>query len=266
MPSCRDSDAHWPPTRLQDPRAGTRNADRRCYVALWNWLLREQVGRGTRLAERHSTTWRAYHRDASRAGLWRQDWLLERARVVPVPRQVRALPEMLAKARWSKQYPLYDVSSPSDSTVVVVQKVAWVPAYEAAQAFVEMRLSREPIVHLVHPYPVSWSTLLAPLAQELDVPLVPYTEWLSALEGSVERGSAEEVEAMRLNPALRLLSFYEAQGGATDGAPEKEAMGLVFIATDKAVRVSEYLARLPQLDGERARTWLEAWRKSGFLS
>ena len=144
--------------------------------------------------------------------------------------------------------------------------MAWVPAYEAARAFGEMRRSSEPIVHLVHPRPVSWSTLLAPLAQELDIPLVPYAEWLSALEGSVERGSAEEVEAMRLNPALRLLSFYKAHGETTEGAPDREAMGLVFIATDKAVRVSESLARLPQLDEERARTWLEAWRKADFLS
>ncbi|KAM5543040.1 hypothetical protein V8D89_003424 [Ganoderma adspersum] len=145
-------------------------------------------------------------------------------------------------------------------------KVAWVPAYEAARAFTEMRHSSEPIVHLVHPQPVPWHTLLAPIAQELDVPLVPYAQWLVALEGSVERGSAEEVEAMRLNPALRLLSFYKAQTETTGGTLEREAMGLVFIATDKAVRVSASLARLPQLDGERAMMWLAAWRKAGFLS
>ncbi|KAI1791167.1 acetyl-CoA synthetase-like protein [Ganoderma leucocontextum] len=136
----------------------------------------------------------------------------------------------------------------------------------AARAFAELRRSPEPIVHLVHPRPVPWRTLLAPIAQELGVPLVPYTQWLSALAGSVEHGSAEEVEAMRLNPALRLLPFYKAQGETTEGAPDREAMGLVFIATDKAVRVSESLARLPQLDSERARMWLAGWRQSGFLS
>ena len=144
--------------------------------------------------------------------------------------------------------------------------MAWVPAYEAARAFTEMRHSSEPIVHLVHPRPVPWHTLLAPITQELDVPFVPYAQWLSALQGNVERGAAEEVEAMRLNPALRLLSFYEAQTETTGGAQEREAMGLVFIATDKAVRVSESLARLPQLGGERAMMWLAGWKKSGFLS
>ena len=109
-------------------------------------------------------------------------------------------------------------------------------------------------------------SLFAPIAQVLDAPLVPYARWLYALYGSVERGSAEEVGAMRLNPALRLLSFYEAQTETTGGAQEREAMGLVFIATDKAVRVSEPLARLTQLDGERAMMWLAGWKKSGFLS
>ncbi|PIL34373.1 hypothetical protein GSI_03148 [Ganoderma sinense ZZ0214-1] len=143
-------------------------------------------------------------------------------------------------------------------------KVTWFPAYEAAKAFTEMRHSPEPIVHLVHPRPVSWQSLLEPIAKELNVPLVPYTQWLSALESSVEHGSAQEVEVMRLNPALRLLPFYKVQSKAM--TPDREAMGLVFISTDKAVQVSESLARMPQLDGERARMWVAAWRKSGFLS
>ena len=96
------------------------------------------------------------------------------------------------------------------------------------------------------------------------MPLVPYTDWLSALESSVEQGSAQEVEVMRLNPALRLLLFFKAQSTAM--TPDREAMGLVFISTDKAVQVSESLARMPQLDGERATMWLAAWKKSGFLS
>ena len=96
-----------------------------------------------------------------------------------------------------------------------------------------MRHSPEPIVHLVQPRPVSWHTLLEPIAKELNVPLVPYTDWLSALESSVEQGSAQEVEVMRLNPALRLLLFFKAQSTAM--TPDRVAMGLVFISTDKAV-------------------------------
>ena len=89
------------------------------------------------------------------------------------------------------------------------------------------------------------------------MPLVPYADWLSALESSVEQGSAQEVEAMRLNPALRLLPFYKAQSTAM--TPDREAMGLVFISTDKTVQVSE---SLPRLDEERANMRLAAWKTS----
>ncbi|TBU23410.1 acetyl-CoA synthetase-like protein [Dichomitus squalens] len=142
-------------------------------------------------------------------------------------------------------------------------KVTWFPAYEAAKAFAEMRRSPESVLHLVHPHPVPWHALLAPIAEELGVPLVPYTQWLEKLEGSVEHGSAEEVEAMKANPALRLLPFYKAQAGTM--TPDREAMGLVFISTEKAVRVSESLAKMPQLGAERARMWLAAWKRSGFI-
>ena len=141
--------------------------------------------------------------------------------------------------------------------------MTWFPAYEASKAFAEMRHSADPVLHLVHPRPVPWRTIIAPIAEELGVPLVPYEQWLSALEGSVEQGSTEEVETMKANPALRLLSFYKAQ--AETMTPDREAMGLVFMSTEKAVKVSKSLANLPQLNADRARMWLAAWKRTGFL-
>ncbi|PIL33564.1 hypothetical protein GSI_04187 [Ganoderma sinense ZZ0214-1] len=148
--------------------------------------------------------------------------------------------------------------------------ITWIPCYEAAQALTELRHSSDPIVHLVHPRPVPWDSVLEPIARELNVPFVPYRTWLSTLEGSVvgEPGSTEQAHARRRNPALRLLPFYREQEEKIEEAhgPEREAMGFVFLSTDKAVRVSESLASLPETAGERALMWLAAWRKSGFLS
>ena len=70
---------------------------------------------------------------------------------------------------------------------------------------------------------------------------------------------------MGLNAALRLLSLYKARGEIVDRTLGVDVMGFATIGTDKAVRVSESLASLPQLDGETAMMWLVAWRKSGFL-
>ena len=141
--------------------------------------------------------------------------------------------------------------------------VSWFPAYEAAKAFTEMRNSPEPILHLVHPHPVSWSTLITPIAKQLDARLVSYDEWLAALEASVATGSAVELEAMAANPALRILPFFRSQKGTNTLG--REALGFVALSTEKATRVSGTLATLPQLDAGRAVSWVEGWRKTKFL-
>ncbi|TFK79675.1 acetyl-CoA synthetase-like protein [Polyporus arcularius HHB13444] len=140
--------------------------------------------------------------------------------------------------------------------------ISWFPAYEAAKAFAEMRHSPEPFLHLIHPRTARWHTVMAPIAELFDVPLVPYDQWVSALETSVEAGSAAEVEMMRQNPALRILPFFKAAKEPVDG---REAFGFVFLSTDKATKVSESLAQMPMLDAERAKLWVAAWKKSGFL-
>lgn len=97
----------------------------------------------------------------------------------------------------------------------------------------------------------------------MGVPFAPYKTWLCALEQSVGKGSTGEVEAMKINPALRILAFFKAQGEAI--APNREAMGLAWLSTEKAVKASQSLVKLAPLDDERPRMWLAAWKKSGFI-
>ncbi|KAI0643270.1 acetyl-CoA synthetase-like protein [Trametes meyenii] len=139
--------------------------------------------------------------------------------------------------------------------------VTWIQSYEAAKAYAELRHSLEPFVHLVHPRPVPWHRVVKPIAEALGVPLVPYADWLSALEKSIGAGDAAEVDLMKANPALRLLSFYKA----LTSSPEREPLGMVYLSTKNSTTVSETLANLPELDAERAKGWLAAWKRSGFL-
>ncbi|RPD79527.1 acetyl-CoA synthetase-like protein [Lentinus tigrinus ALCF2SS1-7] len=140
---------------------------------------------------------------------------------------------------------------------------SFIPSYPAARALVEMRNSTSPILHLVHPRPVSWHALITPIAAELRIPLVPYSTWLSALERSAADGFAAnaEVDAMRQNPALRLLEFFRGQTVSA----EKEAMGDVRLSTENAERASPELAHLAQLGEDISVSWVKAWRKSSFL-
>ncbi|OJT12273.1 Linear gramicidin synthase subunit D [Trametes pubescens] len=139
--------------------------------------------------------------------------------------------------------------------------ITWIPAYEGAKAFTEIRYSPEPFCHLVHPRPIPWHDIIAPIAEDLGVPLVPYAEWLATLQRSVEEGGANEVELMKANPALRLLSFYKE----LKSLPEREPLGMVYLSTETSTRVSSTLAALPPLDAERAKGWLTAWKRTGFL-
>ncbi|PIL27162.1 hypothetical protein GSI_10304 [Ganoderma sinense ZZ0214-1] len=138
-----------------------------------------------------------------------------------------------------------------------MNEVAFILSYPAARAFVEMRKSTPRTLHLVHPRPVAWKAIIAPIAEALDVPRVPYSQWLAALEKGAAEGSSDEVDAMRANPALRLLDFFRTQSRSNAGG--------MRLSTAKAEQASEELARMRELTPDDARRWVAAWRASGFL-
>ncbi|KAI9459305.1 acetyl-CoA synthetase-like protein [Russula earlei] len=147
--------------------------------------------------------------------------------------------------------------------------VAWITAPDAAAAILEMsRIKPVPdthTLHVVHPRGVPFNNLIASVASSLDVPLVPYPEWLSSLseEHKAKSYSAENLEnAQAENPALRLFSFFQS----VRTGPEWEPLGVARLDTTRAVRVSRTLAKdAKPLGEENVDKWLSAWRASGFL-
>lgn len=120
-------------------------------------------------------------------------------------------------------------------------------------------------LHIVHPRGVPFNILIASVASSLEVPLVPYPEWLSKLseEHKAQSYSAANLErAQASNPALRLFGFFQA----AHFGPEWEPIGVARLDTARAVRVSNVLAEgVKRLGEENVRKWLGAWRASGFL-
>jgi hypothetical protein len=119
--------------------------------------------------------------------------------------------------------------------------------------------------HIVHPRGVPFNTLIASAASSLNVPLVPYPEWLSRLTEAhnSQSFSAPELErAQEANPALALFSFFRS---ARVG-PYWEPLGVARLDTARAVRVSNILAKdAKPLGEENVRKWMSAWRASGFI-
>ncbi|KAF9807197.1 hypothetical protein IEO21_08334 [Rhodonia placenta] len=145
--------------------------------------------------------------------------------------------------------------------------VSWIPVDLAAATIVDMCDIAADTLHLVHAQPVGWNAIMEPLASKLNVPLVPYVEWLARLESLAEDGDVHATHAGKNDKAaLRLLYVYR-KALAT---PERleESMGLMpRVAMDKAVRISRILQEgsTQQLGPEDVDRWLSYWRVTGFM-
>ena len=171
-----------------------------------------------------------------------------------------------------------DTRSYRDSTETVVadstpQTASWVTAPDAATAMIEIsHIDPTPdahTFHVVHPRGVPFNALVGSVARSLNVPLVPFPEWLSRLaeehksQSRSDDAKHSDLERMQAsNPALRLFNFYDT---ARTG-PEWEPLGAARLDVSRAMRVSKVLAEgAKPLGEENVGKWLAAWRSSGFL-
>ncbi|KAJ6466075.1 hypothetical protein C8R47DRAFT_946332, partial [Mycena vitilis] len=72
-------------------------------------------------------------------------------------------------------------------------------------------------LHLVHPRPTTWGAVMAQIASIMNVPLVPYREWLARLKGTAEFASQGTT-------ALKLLDMFELGLKST---VNRESMGML---------------------------------------
>ncbi|KAJ3532134.1 hypothetical protein NM688_g7468 [Phlebia brevispora] len=151
---------------------------------------------------------------------------------------------------------------------VTNKQISWVSVDGAARALTEMRDSDIPNLHLGHPRPVPWSSVMDAAAKTLNIPIVPYEQWFSLLKASGEGLSADsEVEMMRQNPALKILDFFGNGLPSKDGTVPLESLGLPALDMTEALKVAPSLApeSLPLLSGGDANKWISYWKKVGFL-
>jgi hypothetical protein len=130
----------------------------------------------------------------------------------------------------------------------------WLSVDVAAASMAEMLDSPPGVYHLIHPSPVVWTTLLREAARLMDVPLVPYNQWLASLEKQASS------KASQSNPALRLLDFFRYKKN-TDNFLEPE------LSCAKALQESLTLrATVANPLGDRdVGKWMTYWRSIGFI-
>jgi hypothetical protein len=116
-------------------------------------------------------------------------------------------------------------------------------------------------LHLTHPRPVKWSTVMKVVAEKLSLPLTSYAEWLGKLQALQKHTSDGAVKIS----ALRLLPFFEQVQASAAG---QEAMVGVTLATEKAQRISQTLRdpNLPMIGNTEFDAWVKYWCAAGLLS
>jgi hypothetical protein len=123
-----------------------------------------------------------------------------------------------------------------------------------------MRNAEVPVLHVAHPHPISWKSIIEPLAQTLSAEIVDYRQWVAVLENQLSDGVVSAVDIKR-NPALRLLNFFKS----IEIEEHTEPVGVPRLSVAKAVTISPTLASAEPLQPRDVEGWVEAWRKRQFI-
>lgn len=142
-----------------------------------------------------------------------------------------------------------------------LETVDWIPVDVLGQSLVEFatrfadEIAEAPVTsavvfHAANPDRTSWATLLPNVAQclgaEKQIQIVPLPQWVSAL-----RESAKEMKVVAVNPAIKLLDFYERL--------EKDTKSRIVLDNSKACTMSPTLATMTAVNGELIENWMRQW-------
>lgn len=122
-------------------------------------------------------------------------------------------------------------------------------------------LSKQPVLQLLHPKPVSWTSIFDAVSKELNVPLVPIKEWLAALEEVALTATAADEQNI---PGLKLMGYLRALGGG-GGEGLEEFHGFEDLDTKCAQATSATMRAMKPMDTEDVGKWIGYWRAAGYL-
>lgn len=98
---------------------------------------------------------------------------------------------------------------------------------------------------MVNPKATRWEELVPVIAETLGgVKVVPLESWVAAL-----RESAPKTENVALNPAVKILDFYESLVGSES----------IHLDTKRTVQQSTTLHGLGPISGSMMKRWMEQW-------
>ena len=128
-----------------------------------------------------------------------------------------------------------------------------------------MRKDASPVVHIAHPKPVPWNTIVDSVSEILDVPIVPYSQWFSKLEQAATAALESGLSATSPKyPAFHLLHFYRSQQSSDNQNMESDAITGANLDLAAAKSSSGIMAdaNLAQLNSSSVAQWLSYLKSS----
>ncbi|KAE9382787.1 NAD(P)-binding protein, partial [Gymnopus androsaceus JB14] len=130
--------------------------------------------------------------------------------------------------------------------------VSWIPMDAVCGALLDVGFNRESVpiaVNVVHPKPVSWTSVVENIRSALiqekhlsspSLPLVPYHEWVDAVEQHARNPTEKDTQNI---PAVKLIDFYRLQSNVDDtlrnsGQSTFESAGLTALRTTNVEKLS----------------------------
>ena len=137
--------------------------------------------------------------------------------------------------------------------MVIVQNVSWVPLEVVGSVVAEIRNTSSNIIHIAHPKPVSWRYIFGKVSQTLDIPVVPFSDWLARLEALTTSSKGNETKAIALLETCRTVD---------PSAPKF----VPRMSSENALRDSPTLAAAQSLTDRDVDSWLFYLKSVSLIS
>ncbi|KAI0543172.1 hypothetical protein GGR58DRAFT_509903 [Xylaria digitata] len=162
------------------------------------------------------------------------------------------LPSLIASSKYLGKVP---------NSLGTMDNVDWIPVDKLGETVAELTTylarSRKPhdgatVYHAVNPHRTTWGELLPTVTRRLSkdkaVEVVSLRAWVNAL-----RESAARAEDIAVNPAVKLIDFFE---GLVDS-------GATFFSTERTCDASPTLSTIGPVRDAWMENWMTQWRLAG---
>ncbi|KAJ3740213.1 putative aminoadipate reductase [Lentinula detonsa] len=165
--------------------------------------------------------------------------------------------------------------------------ISWAPLDAIAEGVLDVTFAKEDTpmaINLVHPHPVSWTSIMQVIREYLisakqlpleALPLVPFRDWMQVLsdKAAVIETAANNVAAgkekitLKELPAAKIIDFMRAMAKSSELErtwEDSEALGVSTFSTENIQRLSERMATLEPIGRSEAKLWVNYWIQCGL--